>query len=120
MDGPIRIPREAVDSSSIAALGYDVKRQIVAVEFKSGAIFHYAGVDQDAMLAFYTAPSKGKHYAAHIRGKFTGQKMTGPCPKCGDAEGWIGDRCEDCGCAEYQDVGRRATSAPVDLEAGTR
>jgi KTSC domain len=101
-DGPLRIGLEAIESSSLAALGYDEQRQIVAVKFKSGAIFNYGSFPPDQMLAFYAAPSRGKWFAEHIKGKYPGLKMTGDCPACGAKNGWIGDRCEDCGCADYE------------------
>jgi hypothetical protein len=95
-----KIPLEAVTSSNLAAIGYDPQKKILAVQFRSGAIFHYAGVSLETATAFYAAESKGKHFAHAIRGLYQGEKMTGPCPKCGDT-GWVGDRCEDCGCAAY-------------------
>jgi hypothetical protein len=107
----IRIPLEAIESSNLSAFGYDVEKQILAVQFKSGAIFHYAPFPQEQMWEFYNALSKGTYYATHIKGKVHGQKMTGECPKCGDKNGWIGDTCTDCGCAAYEDTRR-----PVDAQ----
>jgi hypothetical protein len=98
-DTAIKIPLEPVVSSNLAAYGYDGPKQILAVEFKGGDIFHYAGVPLEVALAFLQAESKGSFYAQQIRGKYQGQKMTGHCPACG-ALGWVGDRCEDCGTAE--------------------
>lgn len=93
-----RIPLEDVQSSNLAAIGYNDVKQILAVQFRSGAIFHYAPVSEDLFRAFCQAPSLGTFYAKEIRGKVSGQKMTGTCPKCG-AMGWIGETCTDCGCA---------------------
>lgn len=104
----IKIPLEEIESSNIRAAGYDRHKQILAVQFKSGPIFHYASVPLEEATAFYLAPSKGSHYALNIKGKFTGQKMTGTCPKCGDEHGWIGDVCADCGTAEYAETPRPA------------
>lgn len=89
-----------VDSSNIAALGYNREKQILAVQFKSGTIYHYAGVALEIAAQLVTAESRGAFYAMHIRGKFQGQRMTGLCHQCG-AGGWIGDACEDCGTATY-------------------
>lgn len=105
--GAIRIPFETVESSNIAGYGYDADRQILAVQFKSGSIYHYAPFPLEAALAFGLAESKGKHYSTHIRGKVPGERMTGPCPACGH-EGWIGDLCVDCGDAHYQAKERAA------------
>lgn len=99
----LHIPLEPVASSNLAAYGYDGQKHILAVQFTNGAIFHYADVPAEVALGFLVAGSKGTYYALTIRGKFHGQKMTGKCPQCGDAPGWIGDVCTDCGCAEYTD-----------------
>lgn len=97
-----QIPLEPIDSSNLSAVGYHPEKAILAVQFKSGAVYHYASVPLAVVTDFYTALSKGQYYALHIKGKYQGQKMTGHCPACG-AQGWIGDRCEDCGCAAYAD-----------------
>lgn len=103
---PYVIPQASVVSSNLAAYGYDAHRQVLAVTFKSGEIWHYGSVSADLAEQFAEAESKGKFFVAHIRGKFPGEKMTGPCPKCGD-RGHVGRRCEDCGCAEYAREERR-------------
>ncbi len=87
-----KIELEAVESSNLQAIGYNPKKLIVAVQFKAGTIYHYAGFTGEDALAFYGAESKGRYYSQHIRGKLTGQRMTGPCDRCGD-EGWIGETC---------------------------
>lgn len=95
-----------VESSNLSALGYDERKQIAAVRFKSGEIFHYAGIDRVMMQDWLDALSKGQFYSLHVRGKFQGQKMTGHCPKCG-AMGWVGEGCDDCGCATYAEDVRK-------------
>lgn len=99
----IRIDRETLESSHLESAGYDPTRQILAVEFKTGRIFHYAPVTPEQAFAFYSAPSKGRHYSQQIKGKIPGERMTGPCANCGE-EGWIGDPCTDCGTAVYTAV----------------
>jgi hypothetical protein len=99
-DDIIRIPLETIASSNLAAMGYDPERQRLAVQFKNGSIFYYADIDPGLALEMYAAESRGRFYSERIKGKYTGRRVTGPCPKCGD-EGWIGDRCEDCGTATY-------------------
>lgn len=88
------IDREAVDSSHIASVGYSPERRVLAVEFKSGAIFHYADVPQEFATDFYLSESKGKFFNKHIRGGLVGQKMTGPCSVC-RVQGIINT---DCAC----------------------
>ena len=97
-----KIPLQSFVSTNLAALGYNAEKKILAVQFKSGAIYHYADVDSILALGFLQADSVGRYYATKIKGKYPGQRMTGPCPACG-AEGWIGDRCTDCGTADYQE-----------------
>ena len=96
----IRIPVEPVTSSNIAGIGYDGKRRILAVQFLNGAIFHYANVDAIVADDLLTAESVGRFYSLNVRGKFTGDKMTGPCPAC-QAQGWIEDPCA-CGAGVHQ------------------
>ncbi len=103
-EAPYIIPSEAVASSTIGRLGFDSERRILAVEFKSGEVFHYADVPVGLAAELYVAESKGRFYAERIRGKFSGQKMTGRCAKCGDGPGRIGLTCDTCGTANYVDT----------------
>jgi hypothetical protein len=96
-----KIELEDVVSSNLAAIGYNPLKRILAVQFKSGAIYHYADVDVLVAAGFNTAESKGRYYAASIKGQYQAQQMTGHCANCGDGPGWIGDRCQDCGTADY-------------------
>jgi hypothetical protein len=123
-EGPIRIPLEGITSSNLAAFGYDADRKILAIQFKSGAIYHYAGIDLLLANELYGAESRGSFYAKNIRGKFQGERMTGPCANCGD-EGWVGDKCTDCGTAVYEAVPFKergfdgdARSLPGEARAG--
>ena len=99
-EGPIKVPLEPVVSSNLEAIGYDTQRQILAVQFKSGTLYHYGSVSLELVTDLYAAESKGRFYTAHIKGEFPGRLMTGECPKCG-ATGFDGDLCEDCGCDRY-------------------
>lgn len=73
--------RTPVKSSQIASIGYDAATQTLAVEFWNkdgaphggdvpGAVYHYEGVPAEAHAALIAAESVGKHFGAHIRGKF--------------------------------------------------
>lgn len=97
---PYVIPQEPVVSSNLAAIGYDLQRQVLAVTFKSGDVWHYASVPSALAEQLFEADSKGKFFSTHIKGKFSAEKMTGPCEKCGD-KGPIGATCTDCGCGTY-------------------
>lgn len=102
-----KIPIEPVVSSNLAGIGYDGLTHTMAVQFKSGAIFHYPNYDPVNAILFMEADSKGAFFAREIKGKVPGQKMTGKCPKCGDEHGWLGTTCEDCGTAVYTEVETR-------------
>lgn len=95
------IEQHPVESSNISALGYDAERSVLALTFKSGDVWHYGSVPYDLAEKLFEAESKGRFYVANIKGKFSAEKMTGPCPKCGDT-GIVGTTCEDCGCASYE------------------
>jgi len=58
---------EPVDSSMIAAVGYDAERQQLGVRFKRGAATHvFSDVPPDAHEALMSADSVGKHFHANI------------------------------------------------------
>lgn len=88
-----------VASTNVLSYGYDPQARTLAVWFKSGELFHHHDVPLALWTAFEQAPSKGTFYGKAVRGKFSGLKLTGHCPKCG-ALGLVGVSCEDCGTAE--------------------
>jgi len=90
-----------VDSSNLAAAGYDRASQTLRVLFKSGHMHDYVEVPPSTWGLFQKAESKGKFYAAEIRGKFVGEKMTGSCESCGDL-GPKDAKCDDCGVGYYR------------------
>ena len=57
-------------SSQLAQHGYDAATKTLAIKFKSGGLYHYAGVSQEAYDSLVKAKSLGKHFAANVRGKF--------------------------------------------------
>jgi lysyl-tRNA synthetase class 2 len=101
------IPEITVENSSnIASFGYDVERKVLAIRFKSGDLWHYAGVEFALAEQLSEADSKGRFFYEHVKGKFSAEKMTGPCPRCG-ARGRIGTKCDDCGTAHFEKEERR-------------
>lgn len=98
------IGREPIDSSNILSIGYSAARSTLAIEFKSGDVWHYAPISLEQATEFYTAPSKGKHYTQFIKGKIAGNKVTGPCNRCG-TKGTIGTPCA-CGGVHHQEEKR--------------
>ena len=61
------IPLTSVSSSQIEAIGYDEPSKTLAVQFRKGAIYHYANVPVDVYKAFSKADSLGKFLGAHIK-----------------------------------------------------
>lgn len=72
------IPLTPVESSQIAAIGYDQASQTMAIRFKGkgdapGSLYHYADVSPEDWAAFRDAESIGSHFYRHIKpypGKF--------------------------------------------------
>jgi KTSC domain len=60
------VRRKAVDSSSLASVGYDAATRTLEVEFRSGWIYHYQEVGADLFQRLMTAESKGRFMNAHI------------------------------------------------------
>jgi hypothetical protein len=59
-----------VTSSNIGAIGYDGEAQVLHVQFTSGRKYAYFNVPLEVYDAFLSADSKGKFFAANIRGKY--------------------------------------------------
>lgn len=89
------VTRLPIDSSNLKSVGYDESRGILAVEFASGAIFHYYQVPLVVFEQMGEAESRGRFYAKEVRGKYHAAVMTGKCHLCG-AMGLIGEKCEYC------------------------
>lgn len=58
------------ESTLIASYGYDPEKQEMDIDFHKGGVYRYFGVTQEAFNEFLRAPSKGKHFLAHIKGKY--------------------------------------------------
>ena len=59
-----------VKSSTIKAIGYDKERNILGVQFISGGIYSFEDVEPEIFEEFKIAESKGKFFAAKIKGKY--------------------------------------------------
>jgi hypothetical protein len=64
---PPMLHREPVPSSAIVAIGYDEQSEMLEVEFVSGAVCRYFGVDADVYEDFRAASSKGSFFNRHIK-----------------------------------------------------
>jgi KTSC domain len=67
--------REPVASSMILAVGYDEDSATLEVEFASGAVCRYHGVEPDVYEGFRLAPSKGKFFNRHIKDAYPWEKV---------------------------------------------
>jgi hypothetical protein len=56
-----------IESSSVAAAGYDVDRKILRLRYSGGATYDYADVPQEVFAAFVAAPSRGQFVNQHIK-----------------------------------------------------
>ncbi|MEH1800656.1 MAG: KTSC domain-containing protein [Nostoc sp.] len=59
-----------VISSMAMAVGYDRNEQILQVEFQSGAVYQYLGVDEDTWEDLYSSDSIGSFYNQEIKGRY--------------------------------------------------
>ena len=65
-----RIPREPVDSSAIAAVGYSKKLHALEVEFVNGAVYRYLEVPVTLHRNLMAADSKARFYDKNIRARY--------------------------------------------------
>lgn len=64
-----------IESSNIAAIGYDPAAKKLRVQFKGGGLYEYYDVPAAAHEKFMAAESKGGHFAKHIRGEYDTKKL---------------------------------------------
>ncbi len=62
-----RIPRQPVESSAIAKIGYSKRRHILEIEFVNGAVYRYLNVPIDVHRDLMSAESKARFYDSNIR-----------------------------------------------------
>ena len=60
----------SVESTTLATVVYDEAREILCLEFRSGAIYEYFGVPASVHEALLCAPSKGSYFILAVRGRF--------------------------------------------------
>jgi len=61
------IPREPVQSSAIAKVGYSKRRHILEIEFVNGAIYRYFDIPLSVHRELMSAQSKARFYDSNIR-----------------------------------------------------
>ena len=62
-----RIPREPVQSTAIAKVGYSKRRHILEIEFVNGAVYRYLDVPRAVYRDLMSAESKARFYDSNIR-----------------------------------------------------
>ena len=61
------IPRQHVDSTAIAAVGYSKRQHILEIEFVNGAIYRYCDVPPAVYRELMSSDSKARFYDFNIR-----------------------------------------------------
>jgi len=59
--------RQAVESTTMRAIGYDRTEQVLEVEFQSGAVYQYLDVPPAIYKELLEAESKGQYFNSEIR-----------------------------------------------------
>jgi hypothetical protein len=82
------------ESTTLATVGYDESRELLQLEFRSRAIYHYFGVAAVVPPSLLQAPSKGSYFNRSIRGRFPYSLVPrfhpGVQPEAQVANGWRG------------------------------
>ena len=78
----------AVESSTIASVGYDLAQRLLQLEFCGREIYHYFGVPVGVYEALLKAPSKGSYFNRAIRGRFPDRRLV-PAVASGAPDGRI-------------------------------
>lgn len=73
--------RTPVTSSQLDSVGFDAKSNVLEIAFKNykgGApsVYQYTGVAPADYANLMAADSKGKHFGAHIKGRFPYKKVS--------------------------------------------
>jgi len=66
----------AVQSSDLAVVDYDWSGTLT-IAFHSGGVYEYYGVPYSEYEALMNASSHGKYFHAHIKGRYSYQKISG-------------------------------------------
>ena len=64
------IPRQPVQSSAIAKIGYSKRRHMLEIEFVSGAIYRYLDVPVSVYRELMSSESKARFYDSNVRGHY--------------------------------------------------
>lgn len=67
----------AVESSTLAAVGYDESRDLLQLEFRGGALYCYFAVPAAVHQSLLAAGSKGSYFNQAIRGRYQFVRVDG-------------------------------------------
>lgn len=67
---------QPVDSSNIAAIGYNEANQVLRVEFNNGSIYDYPGVSPNLFQSFLSSDSKGRFHNMMIKSQYDFVRVT--------------------------------------------
>lgn len=67
--------RQAVTSSNIGAIGYDVDSQTLEIEFLNGGVYQYFDVPKHVYDDLMGASSHGQYLAQNIKGHYRYSKV---------------------------------------------
>jgi hypothetical protein len=70
----------AVESSTLAAVGYEAGRKLLQLEFSSRAVYQYFGVPAAVHQSLLSASSKGGFFNRNIRGCFPYRRVSEGSP----------------------------------------
>jgi hypothetical protein len=71
-----KVPRTPVQSSNVAAVGYDPASSTLEVEFLNGGVYEYQDVPAEVAAGLVSAGSVGAYFAANVRHRYTGRKLS--------------------------------------------
>ena len=66
---------QPVESSNVAAVGYDPDTQTLHVEYRNGGRYEYAGVPPDSHAELMASDSIGRHLHTRIKGVHQHKKL---------------------------------------------
>ena len=67
--------RQTVSSSNIHSIGYDVKFQILEIEFQDGGIYQYFNIPESIYNALMSASSYGSYFHRYIKDQYQWTKI---------------------------------------------
>lgn len=67
--------RKRINASNIRSVGYDVREQVLEVEFSNGSIVQYSGVSPEVHRGLMNAPSPGSYFRDKIEEDYTARRV---------------------------------------------